>query len=72
MGKSSGTSPGIVNFFLRFGKLYFAKRHAPRENFYRWCNLGRFGVYLDQIFYFKKILKVPFFIYIFFKLPFFT
>ena len=38
----------------------------PRENFYKWCNLVRFGVYLDQIFYFKKFQKVPFFIYIFF------
>ena len=34
----------------------------PRENFKKWCNLVRFGVYLDQIFYFKKFQKVQFFI----------
>ena len=57
-------------FFFRFGNLHVAKRHAthgeamrfargvrghaPRENFLKWCNLVRFGVY----FVFKKI---PFF-----------
>ena len=36
--------------------------HAPQENFYKWCNLVRFGAYLNQIFYLKKFQKVPFFI----------
>ena len=34
----------------------------PRENLYKWCNLVHFDIYLDQIFYFKKFQKVPFFI----------
>ena len=73
-----GGGGGQEFFFLRFGNLHVAKRHAahgeamrfargvrghaPRENFYKWCNLVRFGAYLDQIFYFKKVKKVPFFI----------
>ena len=33
--------------------------HAPPRKFFK---MVRFGVYLDQIFYFKKFQKVPFFI----------
>ena len=54
---SIGGSPG----FGRGGaKNYFSERHAahgeamrfvrgvcPRENFFKWCNLVRFGVYFD-------------------------
>ena len=29
--------------------------HAPREFFFKWCNLVRFGVYLDQILSLKSI-----------------
>ena len=32
----------------------------PRENFLKWCNLVRFGVYFDQILY-LKILKITIF-----------
>ena len=32
----------------------------PQENFLKCCNLVRFGVYLDQIFYFKKFQKYHF------------
>ena len=49
--------------------------HAPPKNFFKmvWLKfyLVRFGVYLDPIFDLKKFHKVPFYIYIFFKLPFF-
>ena len=50
-------------FFHRFGNMHVTKRHAAlgeamrfasgvrgharRENFLKWCNLVRFGVYLD-------------------------
>ena len=34
----------------------------PRENFLKWCNLVRFGVYFDQILSLKNIQKLPFFI----------
>ena len=64
---------GARIFFLRFGNLHVAKQHAAhgeamrfargvREKFHKLCNLVRFGVYLDQIFYSKKFQKVPFFI----------
>ena len=55
---------GGARFFLRLGKLDVIKRHLaqgeamriargfggmlPRD-FFKWCNLVRFGVYLDQI-----------------------
>ena len=32
---------------MRFGR--GVRGHAPRENFLKWCNLVRFGVYFDQI-----------------------
>ena len=34
----------------------------PREIFFKWCNLVRFGVYLDQILCLKNCKKLPFFI----------
>ena len=70
MNDISGASPGFgrggaKNFFLRFGNLHVAKRHAAhgkamriargfggmltRENFLKRCNLVRFRVYFDQI-----------------------
>ena len=43
----------------------------PRENFFKWCNLLRFGVYLDQILS-LKIFKNYYFLYkIFINYPFF-
>ena len=52
-------------FFFGFGNLHVAKRHvahgeairfarwvrghAPPRNYFKWCNLVRFGVYFDQI-----------------------
>ena len=69
---------GVKNFFFRFGNLHVTKRHGahgeamrfvrgfggmlPRENFLKWCNLVRFGVYFDQILSLKNIQKLPFFI----------
>ena len=71
----TGASPGFGRggpriFFVRFGNLDVAMRHAahgeamsfargvrghaPREIFLKWCNLVRFGVYFDQIFVLKK------------------
>ena len=60
--------------------MYCAKRRAylglfggmlPRENFFKWCNLVHFGVYLDQILSLKNF-KNYFFLYIkFCKLSFF-
>ena len=70
---------GAKNFFCRFGNLHVAKRHVAirfakgvrgnalfRENFLKWCNLVRFGVYFDPIlslqffqkyhFFYKKII----------------
>ena len=44
----------------------------PRENLKKWSKFARFGVYFGSDFVFKKILKLPFFIYNFYKLPFFT
>ena len=38
----------------------------PRENFLKWCNLVRFGVYFDQILYLKN-LKNYHFLYKYFK-----
>ena len=32
----------------------------PRENFFKWCNLVRFGVYLDQILSLKIFLNYYF------------
>ena len=56
---------GGKKYFFRIGTLHVAQRHAAhgeamrfgrgirgyalRENFFKWCNLVRFGVYLDQI-----------------------
>ena len=34
----------------------------PRENFLKWCNLVRFGVYFDQILSLKNIQKLQFFV----------
>ena len=34
----------------------------PRENFFKWCNLVRFGVYLDQILSLKNF-KNYYFLY---------
>ena len=37
--------------------------HAPPpRNFFKWCNLVRFGVYLDQILSVNFFLKLAFFI----------
>ena len=36
--------------------------HAPRENFFKWCNLVRFGVYFDKILS-LKFLKNYHFLY---------
>ena len=36
----------------------------PRENFFKWCNLVRFGVYLDQILSLQNF-KSYYFLYIF-------
>ena len=56
-GASPGFGRGSQEFFLRFGKR-FGKPCAllggfggmsPQENFLKWCNLVRFGVYFDQI-----------------------
>ena len=77
-----GASPGFGRgggpriFFLRFGNLHVASRHAahgkamrfargvrgmlPRENFFKWCNLVRFGVYLDQILSLKNFKNYHF------------
>ena len=73
-----GRGGGQEFFFFRFGNLHVTKRHAahgkamrfargfggmlPRENFLKWCNLVRFGVYFDQILSLKNIQKLPFFI----------
>ena len=61
---------GPRNFFVRFGNLHVAKRHAahgeamrfvrgvrghaPTRNFLKWCNLVLFGVYFDHILSLKK------------------
>ena len=37
----------------------------PQENFLKWCNLVRFGLYLDQILTLNFFQKVPFFTYFF-------
>ena len=34
--------------------------HAPRVNFVKWCNLVRFGVYLDQILSLKNFKNYHF------------
>ena len=34
--------------------------HAPRENFLKWCNLVRFGVYFDQILSLKNFKNYHF------------
>ena len=34
----------------------------PRENFFKWCNLVRFGVYLDQILSVKNLKITIFYI----------
>ena len=66
----AGGGPRI--FFSRFGNLHVAKRHAamrfargvrghaPRENFLKWCNLVRFGVYFDQILSLKNFKNYHF------------
>ena len=57
-GRPQDLGGGGQEFFFRFGNLHVAKQHAAhgkamrfakgvRENFYKWCNLVRFGVYLD-------------------------
>ena len=82
-----GFGRGGQDFFFQIWK--FACREAllggsgacpPRENFLKWCNLVRFGVYLDQILSLKniknyhflyKIFKNYYFLYkIFLKLHF--
>ena len=44
----------------------------PPENFFlKWCNLVRFVVYLNQIWSLKNFKNDHFYIYIYFKIPFF-
>ena len=69
----AGGGPRI--FFSRFGNLHVAMslRMAkpcallggfggmpPRENFLKWCNLVRFGVYFDQILSLKNFKNTIF------------
>ena len=67
---------GARIIFFRFGNLHVAKQHAahgeamwfvrgvrghvPRENLFKWCNLVRFGVYLDQILCLKNFKNYHF------------
>ena len=58
-GRPQDLAGGQEFFFVRFGN--FAMRFArgfggmlPRKLSLKWCNLVRFGVYFDQILYFKK------------------
>ena len=34
--------------------------HAPPRNFFKWCNLVRFGVYFDQILSLKNLKNYHF------------
>ena len=62
---------GGQDFFVRFGSLHGLCEGGsgacppPPENFVKWCNLVRFGVYLDQILSLKN-LKNYHFLYNFF------
>ena len=72
----TGVSPGFGRggggariFYFRFGNLHVAKLGGfggmpppPRENFYKWCNLVRFGVYFDQILSLKFFKNYHFYI----------
>ena len=58
-----------------------AKRHAllggfggmlPRENFFKWCNLVRFGVYLDQVLSLQNFINYYFYINFFINYLFFN
>ena len=62
---------GVNIYFFIFGNLHVAKRqamrfarglrgHAPPIIFLKWCNLVRFGVYLDQILTLKYFEKYHF------------
>ena len=64
---AGGGGPRI--FFFRFGNLHVAKPCAllggfggmsPRENFLKWCNLVRFGVYFDPILSLKNFKNYHF------------
>ena len=70
---ASGASPGFgrggPRYFFQIWKfacreaMRFARGvqgHAPRENFLKWCNLVRFGVYFDQILSLKKFKNYHF------------
>ena len=53
-------------FFFRFLNLHVASLGGfggmfPRENIFKWCNLVRFGEYLDQILSLKFFFKLLFF-----------
>ena len=58
-------------FFFRFGNLHVAKPCALlggfggmplQENFLKWCNLVRFGVYFDHILSLKNFKNFHFYI----------
>ena len=56
---------GAKFFFLKFGNLHVALLGGfggmpPREIFLKWCNLVRFGVYLDQILSLKNFKNYHF------------
>ena len=58
-----------ISYLLRDAKrraLLWGFGGMPPENFFKWCNLVRFGVYLDQILSLKH-LKSHHFLYNFFK-----
>ena len=67
-GRPQDLAGGGKNFFPRFVNLHgeamrFARGvrgHAPRENFLKWCNLVRFGVYFDQILSLKNFKNYHF------------
>ena len=49
-GRPQDLAGGGQEFFFRFGNLLGGfGGMPPGENFLKWCNLVRFGVYLDQI-----------------------
>ena len=70
-GRSQDLAGVARMIFFRFGSLHVVKRCAllggfggmpPRENFINWCNLVRFGVYLDQILSLKNFKNYHFLI----------
>ena len=56
-------------FAMRFVK--GVRGHAPLRKIFKWCNLVRYDVYLDQILTLIFFFKVPFLYNFFFDLPFF-